>query len=49
MIDIGNPHVFIRAKDVGMTGTETADEIDADKTLCDLLEKIRPMRHTLWA
>ena len=41
MIDIGNPHVFIRAKDVGMTGTETADEIDADKTLCDLLEKIR--------
>lgn len=41
MIDIGNPHVFIRAKDVGMTGTETADEIDTDKTLCDLLEKIR--------
>ena len=41
MIDIGNPHVFIRAKDLGLKGTETADEIDADAGICDLLERIR--------
>jgi 2-methylaconitate cis-trans-isomerase PrpF len=41
MIDIGNPHVFIRAKDIGLKGTETADQIDADKDLTELLERIR--------
>jgi methylitaconate Delta-isomerase len=41
MIDIGNPHVFIRAKDIGLQGTETADQIDADKDLTELLERIR--------
>ena len=41
MIDIGNPHVFIRARDVGLKGTETADEIDSDADLCALLERIR--------
>jgi 2-methylaconitate cis-trans-isomerase PrpF len=41
MIDIGNPHVFIRAKDIGLKGTETADQIDADKDLTGLLERIR--------
>ena len=41
LIDIGNPHVFIRAKDVGLKGTETANEIDSDKNLSELLEAIR--------
>jgi 2-methylaconitate cis-trans-isomerase PrpF len=41
LVDIGNAHVFIRAKDVGMTGTETAATIDANTELTALLEKIR--------
>lgn len=41
LIDIGNAHVFIRAADVGLKGTETAAEIDADTGLRAKLEKIR--------
>lgn len=41
LVDIGNAHVFIRARDVGLTGTETAAEIDAKGDLRDLLERIR--------
>ncbi len=41
LVDIGNAHVFIRAKDVGLTGTETAAEIDANTGLTALLERIR--------
>tara|TARA_Y100001934_G_scaffold191836_1_gene226110 strand:- start:97538 stop:98689 length:1152 start_codon:yes stop_codon:yes gene_type:complete len=41
LIDVGNPHVFIRAKDVGLKGTETVEEIDSDKNLLELLEAIR--------
>lgn len=41
MVDIGNAHVFVRAADLGMTGTETAAEIDANTELCEKLEKIR--------
>lgn len=41
LLDIGNAHVFIRARDVGLLGTETAAEIDARTELCDLLERIR--------
>ena len=41
LLDIGNAHVFIRARDVGLTGTETAAEIDAKSDLRDLLERIR--------
>ena len=33
LIDIGNAHVFIRAADVGLKGTETAAETDADMEL----------------
>jgi methylitaconate Delta-isomerase len=41
LVDIGNAHVFIRARDVGLIGTETAAEIDAKGELRDLLERIR--------
>ncbi len=41
LLDIGNAHVFIRARDVGLVGTETAAEIDAKPELRTLLERIR--------
>lgn len=41
MLDIGNAHVFIRARDVGMSGIESVGEIDGRKELRDLLERIR--------
>jgi len=41
LVDIGNAHVFIRAADIGLKGTETAARIDADTELRAKLEKIR--------
>ncbi len=43
LVDIGNAHVFLRASDMGLTGTETAAQIDADHSLRDKLEAIRGM------
>lgn len=40
-VDSVNPGCFIRACDVGMTGTELPEEIDADAKLSELLETIR--------
>jgi 2-methylaconitate cis-trans-isomerase PrpF len=40
-VDIGNAHVFVRARDLGLTGTETAAEIDANAQLSATLETIR--------
>lgn len=41
LVDIGNAHVFVRARDVGLKGTETAAEIDARTDLSCVLEGIR--------
>ena len=41
LVDIGNAHVFIRARDVGIKGTETAASLDADPKLRKLFELIR--------
>lgn len=41
MLDIGNAHVFIRARDIGLSGIESPSEIDGRKELRELLEKIR--------
>lgn len=41
LVDIGNAHVFIRARDVGLKGTESAAEIDRNADLRGLLERVR--------
>jgi 2-methylaconitate cis-trans-isomerase PrpF len=41
LVDIGNAHVFVRASDLGLCGTESAAQLDADHELRGRLESIR--------
>jgi hypothetical protein len=41
VVDAGNPCVFVRAHDLGIEGTETPAEIDANQGLNDHIERIR--------
>jgi 2-methylaconitate cis-trans-isomerase PrpF len=40
-VDATNPFVFVRARDLGLTGTETPQAVDADREVSARLEKIR--------
>jgi 2-methylaconitate cis-trans-isomerase PrpF len=40
-VDATNPVVFVRARDLGLTGTETPQAVDADHELGARLEKLR--------
>ncbi|HEC35895.1 MAG TPA: 3-methylitaconate isomerase [Anaerolineae bacterium] len=41
IVDAGTPCVFVRAVDMGIKGTETPAQIDADRELNDRIERIR--------
>lgn len=41
IVDSANPLVFVRGRDINLTGKELPDEIDKNKELVELLEKIR--------
>ena len=41
LVDATNPMVFVRAKDLGLEGTESPDALDADRHLAARLEAIR--------
>jgi hypothetical protein len=41
IVDAANPLVFARAKDLGLTGRELPDELNADQKKLDLLETVR--------
>jgi 2-methylaconitate cis-trans-isomerase PrpF len=41
LIDATNPLVFVRARDLGLTGGESPQALDADRALCERLETIR--------
>jgi 2-methylaconitate cis-trans-isomerase PrpF len=41
IVDAGTPCVFVRARDMGIAGTETPAQIDADRGLNDRIERIR--------
>ncbi|UWG97888.1 3-methylitaconate isomerase [Dehalobacter sp. DCM] len=47
IVDVANPMVFVRAKDLGLTGTETPAQINGNKEMLDLLEKIRGKAATM--
>jgi 2-methylaconitate cis-trans-isomerase PrpF len=41
LVDATNPVVFVRAKDLGLEGTESPQAMDANRALCARLEAIR--------
>ncbi len=41
IVDAANPLVFAKARDLGLTGKEVPDDLNADPAKLDLLEKVR--------
>src|ERR1700761_7662318 len=41
LVDAANPAVFVRAADIGLTGTELPDQLDANPKILKLLDDIR--------
>lgn len=41
LVDAANPAVFVRAADIGLTGTELPDQLEADPNILKLLDDIR--------
>jgi 2-methylaconitate cis-trans-isomerase PrpF len=41
LVDAGNPHVFVRAADFGLTGAEPVERLAGDRDLLDALELVR--------
>lgn len=41
ILDVSNPMVLVRAEDIGMKGTELPEEINSNREVSGLLEKIR--------
>ena len=41
ILDVSNPMVLVRAEDIGMKGTELPEEVNQNKEVSTLLEKIR--------
>ncbi len=43
IVDAANPLVFVKAKDLGLSGRELPDELNASQEKLDLLERVRGM------
>lgn len=43
IIDAANPLVFVKARDLGLTGRELPEELNSDEKALELLEKVRGM------
>lgn len=41
VVDVASPHVFLRASDVGLTGSEPPAEVNANAELLEILERLR--------
>lgn len=41
ILDVSNPMVLVRAEDIGAAGIELPEEVNQNRELCSLLEKIR--------
>jgi 2-methylaconitate cis-trans-isomerase PrpF len=43
IVDAANPMVYLRASDLGITGTEQPAQLDADQALCSVLQEVRAL------